>query len=152
MAKRRTASGVEAGADGMRKAAAGRDAEGKGNGTPRIPTAARRKKGILERIRDRESLAGVDLRFLWLAHWDLSRLDLRQANLRGTHLVGSDLSAADLRGAVLEGADLTNACLRGANLRGANLREALVQGADFRGISGLTKPSLQVLQARGAIV
>jgi uncharacterized protein YjbI with pentapeptide repeats len=111
-----------------------------------------RKKGLLDRIRDRESLAGADLRFLWFVHWDLSGRDLRAANLRGTHLTGSDLSGCDLRDAVLETANLRGACLREAQLHNANLNGALVHGADFRGVTGLTKAALCALEARGAIV
>jgi uncharacterized protein YjbI with pentapeptide repeats len=111
-----------------------------------------RKKGLLDRIRDRDSLAGADLRFLWLVHWDLSGRDLRAANLRGTQLTGSDLSSCDLRGAVLEAANLSGACLREAQLENANLRGALVHGADFRGVTGLTKATLGTLHTRGALV
>lgn len=111
-----------------------------------------RKKGLLDRIRDRDSLAGADLRFLWLVHWDLCGRDLRAANLRGTQLTGSDLSSCDLRDAVLEAANLSGACLRHARLDNANLKGALVSGADFRGATGLTRATLGALHARGAIV
>ena len=111
-----------------------------------------RKKALVDRIRDRDSLAGADLRFLWFVHWDLSGRDLRGANLRGTHLTGGDLSGCDLRNAVLEAANLGGACLRGAQLEQANLDDTLVQGADFRGVTGLTKATLRALEVRGAIV
>jgi uncharacterized protein YjbI with pentapeptide repeats len=111
-----------------------------------------RKKGLLDRIRDRESLAGADLRFLWFVHWDLSGRDMRAANLRGTQLTGSDLSRCDLRDAVLEAANLSGACLRDARLDNANLKGALVPGADFRGATGLSKATLGMLHARGAMV
>jgi uncharacterized protein YjbI with pentapeptide repeats len=113
---------------------------------------ATRKKALLDRIRDRDSLAGADLRFLWFVHWDLSGRDLRGANLRGAQLTGSDLSGCDLRNAVLEAANLSGACLRAAQLEQANLHGALVQGADFRDVTGLTRATLQVLEVRGAIV
>ena len=116
------------------------------------PTAPGRKKGLLDRIRDRESLAGADLRFLWFVHWDLSGRDLRTANLRGTQLTGSDLSRCDLRDAVLEAANLSGASLREARLDNANLKGALVHGADFRGATGLSKAALGALHARGALV
>jgi uncharacterized protein YjbI with pentapeptide repeats len=119
-------------------------------GRPRAPVG--RKKGLLDRIRDRESLAGADLRFLWFVHWDLSGRDLRAANLRGTQLTGSDLSSCDLRDAVLEAANLTGACLREAQLDNAKLNGTLVHGADFRGVTGVTKATLGALEARGAIV
>lgn len=111
-----------------------------------------RKKALVDRIRDRDSLAGTDLRFLWFVHWDLSGRDLRAANLRGTHLTGSDLSGCDLRNAVFAAANLSGACLRGAQLEHANFEGALVQGADFRGVTGLTKAMLSALEVRGAIV
>jgi uncharacterized protein YjbI with pentapeptide repeats len=129
-----------------------RDASGPRRGGGRRQASVGRKKGLLDRIRDRESLAGADLRFLWFVHWDLSGRDLRAANLRGTQLTGSDLSSCDLRDAVLEAANLSGACLREARLDNANLKEALVPGADFRGATGLTKAALGVLHARGAIV
>jgi uncharacterized protein YjbI with pentapeptide repeats len=111
-----------------------------------------RKKALLDKIRDRDSLAGADLRFLWFVHWDLSGRDLRAANLRGTQLSGGDLSGCNLRSAVLAGANLSGASLRGAQLEDADLEGALVQGADFRGASGLTKATLDALEGRGAIV
>lgn len=119
-------------------------------GRPRAPAA--RKKGLLDRIRDRESLAGADLRFLWFVHWDLSGRDLRGANLRGTQLTGGDLSSCDLRDAILEAANLCGACLRDAQLDNANLKGALVRGADFRGVTGLSKATLGVLAVHGAII
>jgi uncharacterized protein YjbI with pentapeptide repeats len=79
---------------------------------------------------------------------DLSRADLRNANLRGidlrsrrfygADLSGADLSGADLRDANMYGADLRHAYLhgadlRGANLGGANLGNAFLGGADLRG-------------------
>jgi uncharacterized protein YjbI with pentapeptide repeats len=118
----------------------------------RQPATPGRTKSLLDRIRNRESLAGADLRFLWLVHWDLSARDLRAANLRGTQLTGSDLSRCDLRDAVLEAANLSGACLRHAQLDNAHLKGALVHGADFRGATGLTNAALGALQARGAIV
>jgi uncharacterized protein YjbI with pentapeptide repeats len=121
-------------------------------GRRRRQASVGRKKGLLDRIRNRESLAGADLRFLWFVHWDLSGRDLRAANLRGTQLTGSDLSSCDLRDAVLEAANLSGACLRDARLDNAHLKGALVPGADFRGATGLTKATLGALHARGAIV
>jgi len=121
-------------------------------GEPRTHKRPTRQKGLLERIRERESLAGADLRRLWLSYWDLSKLDLCGAYLRGTYLVGSDLSGCDLRGANLEAANLSNACLRGAILEKANLLDAIVDSADFRGASGLSTGTLQALRSRGAIV
>ena len=55
---------------------------------------------------------------------DLSRANLKGADLVGTYLAGADLRNADLRGANLDGADLRHADLRGAYLGGVNLKEA----------------------------
>ena len=41
---------------------------------------------ILQKIEKHESLAGVDLRNLYLSGMDLSDLDLRRANLKGCRL------------------------------------------------------------------
>jgi uncharacterized protein YjbI with pentapeptide repeats len=54
-----------------------------------------------------------------LSGFDLSRVDLRGANLRGTKFCD-----ADLPGAHLEGANLFKAVLDGANLAGAFLTGA----------------------------
>ncbi len=50
---------------------------------------------ILQKIEKHESLAGVDLRNLYLSSMDLSNLDLRGANLKGCRLSsGADFSEA----------------------------------------------------------
>ena len=77
--------------------------------------------------------------------------DLSRAQLRGANLQGADLRRADLRGANLQEADLTKAYLRGAqfvdnfgiflkgfelgaaDLEGANLQQTDLQGANLRG-------------------
>ena len=96
------------------------------------PLEPAKPKRLVLKIRDHDSLAGLDMRFLWLNHWNLSGRDLRRANLRGARLNGANLSASDLRDAVLEAADLSGACLRGTLLKGADLRSAVVTDADFR--------------------
>lgn len=77
---------------------------------------------------------------------DLTRANLRNANLRDAQLEGANLTGANLRGANLSDADLKDAILRGANLTGANLNdtdftEANLQGANLTG-------SLNVREAR----
>ena len=62
---------------------------------------------------------------------DLSRADLRWADLSGAYLSEADLSGANLSGADLSGADLSGANLRWANLSGADL-----SGANLRYITG----------------
>ncbi len=63
----------------------------------------------------------------------LPRVDLRQANLSNTILVGAKLEEANLREANLTKANLRGVNLRGVNLRGADLRGAKLEGADMRG-------------------
>ena len=69
---------------------------------------------------------------------DLSRANLRganlmEANLSGANLIGANLSEADLFEANLSEADLSGANLRGADLIGANLSEANLGGAILSG-------------------
>ena len=69
---------------------------------------------------------------------DLSRANLRGADLCGANLREANLSKTNLRGACLCGADLSRANLSRANLSDANLsaadlREADLFGADMRG-------------------
>ncbi len=66
----------------------------------------------------------------------LSKADLRGADLHEAYLHGADLgkatlNRADLRGANLHGADLSGACLYEADLRGSDLREAVFRAADL---------------------
>jgi uncharacterized protein YjbI with pentapeptide repeats len=60
---------------------------------------------------------------------DLTRLDLRRANLRGAVLDSANLTAARLEEADLTLARLEGADLRQARLEGAELREARLEGA-----------------------
>ncbi|WP_346772631.1 MULTISPECIES: pentapeptide repeat-containing protein [unclassified Streptomyces] len=62
---------------------------------------------------------------------DLSRANLRGAQLVGAQLAEADLSEADLRGADLAKADLSGAVLVGADLAGADLRRASLLNADL---------------------
>lgn len=73
---------------------------------------------------------------------NLSRADLRGADLSGAHLgranlSGADLSVADLSGASLRWTTLNSADLSGANLGGADLGWTLLSGTDLRGAVGL---------------
>ncbi len=91
-------------------------------------------------------------------------LNLNEAELRKTNLIGADLveahlaraslAAANLSAADLDGADLRGADLHGANLSGANLSGADLQGADLHGanLSGadLHTAHLSEAQCRGA--
>src|SRR3990170_613821 len=73
---------------------------------------------ILQKIEKHESLAGVDLRNLYLSGMDLSNLDLKGANLKGCRLSNGKLAASDLTNADLSDAMLINASFKKANLAG----------------------------------
>ena len=89
----------------------------------------------------RISLAGGDLRGVFLFSAKLTSSDLVQvrliaaflrfANLSGARLNGAYLGMADLTGARLNGADLTTASLFWANLTNADLTEANLTKADL---------------------
>jgi hypothetical protein len=63
------------------------------------------------------------------AQLDLSKANLRHANLTLADLSGANLSRADLSKAILLGADLTGAILSRAILSGADLKSAVVAAA-----------------------
>jgi uncharacterized protein YjbI with pentapeptide repeats len=67
-----------------------------------------------------------------LKECDLSRVNLRGADLRGCDFNGAYLRWADLRGCDLRGANLRWTDLRGCDLRGANLELADLSFAKFR--------------------
>jgi len=81
---------------------------------------------------------------------DLSRADLRNANLSGGDLRNTNLTDADLQGAILTGANLS-----GADLRDANFAEADLDGADLRQACGdnarFTQAKLQKADFREAL-
>src|SRR5688572_19683250 len=66
-------------------------------------------KHILERVYSHESLAGIDLRNLYLSYINFSGLDLRAANLEGCCLNHALLDDCDLTDANLCNAKLTQA-------------------------------------------
>jgi uncharacterized protein YjbI with pentapeptide repeats/beta-lactamase regulating signal transducer with metallopeptidase domain len=66
---------------------------------------------------------------------DLSRHDLRGADLRNLKLTAADLSGADLRNARLDGVVFTGVDLSGVKLDGASLTNAHFIGVDISGIS-----------------
>ncbi|MBE9089720.1 pentapeptide repeat-containing protein [Microcystis aeruginosa LEGE 11464] len=90
---------------------------------------------------------------------DLSRANLRganlmEANLRGANLMEANLRGANLRGAILSrailsGAILNGAILKEANLKEANLKEAILWGANLRG-ANLSRAFLGWAILRGA--
>jgi uncharacterized protein YjbI with pentapeptide repeats len=85
---------------------------------------------------------------------DLSRANLRGANLREANLRGAFLSEANLRGAFLMEANLSWAFLMEANLRGANLIGANLSGTDLWGAdlseANLSEADLSGANLRGA--
>ena len=83
------------------------------------------------------NLSGADLRYANLSNADLryanlSGTDLRYANLSNADLSYADLSYADLRNSNLRYSNLSSANLRGANLNRADLSGANLNGADLR--------------------
>jgi uncharacterized protein YjbI with pentapeptide repeats len=105
---------------------------------------------ILQKIEKRESLAGVDLRNLYLSGMDLSNLDLRGANLKGCRLSHGKLAASDLTNADLTDTMLIDASFKKANLAGTVFRGAIVAGADFSEAKGLNRELIRFLKAKGA--
>ncbi|MFO0551066.1 MAG: DUF2169 domain-containing protein [Polyangiaceae bacterium] len=102
---------------------------------------------IERRIREGDSLEGLDMSDLDLSGFDFSgkrlngsklvrtnlrRARLRGCNLTGTTLEGADLVEADLDDAQLERANLTGAKLSGATLRRAYLTDVNLANADAR--------------------
>ena len=81
----------------------------------------------------RADLSRANLRGANLLMANLHRADLRGAAICGAHLYGAVLSRADLHGAYLNGADLGSADLRGAYLNVADLHRADLCGADLSG-------------------
>lgn len=78
-------------------------------------------------------LLGLDLREWEPGSNDLSRLQLKNCDLRGVELAGVDLRNSNLSLSDLGGANLAGADLSGSDLEGANFVAADVSGADFSG-------------------
>lgn len=121
-------------------------------------------------------LLGLDLRQWQPASHDLSRLQLKNCDLRGVDLSGvnlsnCNLSLSDLRRANLAGADLSGSDLEGANFAGANLSgsdlsgcqlsatrffddsmAAVVEGTVFGGVWGLVEDQEDFLRGQGVDV
>ena len=95
----------------------------------------------LAALRDTGSCAGCDL----------TKADLRWANVYGAELAGApNLVGAVLDGAVLDGANLYGANLEAARLRGASLRGAEMSWTSLRG-ADLTGADLTGARLDGAI-
>jgi TIR domain/Pentapeptide repeats (8 copies) len=97
----------------------------------------RRKNPTIRPDLSRADLRGANLLMAQLVLADFIEADLSGADLRGAHLneaqlVLADLGGADLRGADLRGAHLDCAHLHLANFHGADLDGADLDGADIR--------------------
>jgi hypothetical protein len=77
-------------------------------------------------------LWGINLPFINLSKSDLRLANLREVNFYRASFENSDLSMAILKNANLREANMKNAKLYHANLRGADLRRANLTGADLR--------------------
>jgi uncharacterized protein YjbI with pentapeptide repeats len=105
---------------------------------------------ILKRIYNHESLAGVDLRNLYLSCMDFSGLELRRADLEGCCLSHALLDDCDLTEANLTNANLRHTSFNRAKMTGAILTDVVADGASFEGVSGLTPSTRKYLKSRGA--
>jgi uncharacterized protein YjbI with pentapeptide repeats len=107
-------------------------------------------KPILQRIYKHQSLAGIDLRNLYLSFMDFSCLELRRADLAGCCLNHALLDDCDLSDANLTNAKLSHASLDRANLAGAILAGVVADGASFHGATGLAPSTKEYLKSKGA--
>ena len=105
---------------------------------------------ILLKIQNHQSLAGVDLRNLYLSYMNLSNLDLREANFEGCKLAHAIMDGTDLSRANLANTYLTNTSFKNTNLTGALFKDAIVGGADFSGAEGLSSHVKEYLRSKGA--
>ena len=107
-------------------------------------------KHILKKIYNHESLAGVDLRNLYLSCTNFSGLELCRADLEGCCLSHALLDDCDLTDANLTNANLSHASFNRANLTGAILTNVVADSASFENVQGLTASSKKYLKSRGA--
>ena len=103
-------------------------------------------------------LSRTDLRQANIGKANLKGSDLTEANLEGAHLGEANLEGADLWEANLEGADLWKTHLEGANLRGANLEDIQywdrIAGIKLANIEGVLNPPegfVEWAKERGAV-
>src|SRR6516162_10918222 len=112
--------------------------------------ADRNIRFILNKIYNRESLVGSDLRNLYFSCMDFAGMDLRHANFEGARLSHGVLDGSDLRNANFANTDLKNASFQHANLAGTVFRNAIVCGANFSQVKGLTAEVKKYLISKGA--
>lgn len=105
---------------------------------------------LLNKIYNRESLVGSDLRNLYFSCMDFAGMDLRQTNFEGARLSHGVLDRSDLTNANFANTDLKNASFQQANLTGAVFRNAVVNGANFADVIGLTAEVKNYLKSKGA--
>lgn len=84
-----------------------------------------------------------------LTEFNLTGVNLRDANLKGATLSNVNLSKADLTGANLQGAILNSANLSRTSLTGANLKSASLENADLS-YAGLLSANLEGANLKGA--
>ncbi|MFQ5522389.1 MAG: pentapeptide repeat-containing protein [Acidimicrobiia bacterium] len=94
-------------------------------------------------------LKNCDLRGVDLSGADLAESNLSLSNLSGASLAGADLSGSDLEGADFSGADLRGADLSGTALTATRFDGALVEKANFSGAWGLVESQQRYLTVQG---
>jgi len=97
------------------------------------------REEVLEKIKNKESMAEANLEKIDLSACDLSGADFSKtnledadfsgSNLRGTNFSEANLQGANLRGASLERANFSKADLRWSDTKGASFRKANLKGA-----------------------
>lgn len=108
-------------------------------------------RDILHKIHNHKSLAGVDLRNLYLSYMDFSGLDLQNANFEGCRLSHAIMDGSDLSGANVANTNLTDTSFRETNLSGTIFKAAIVVRANFSGAKGLSAETTRYLKSKGAI-
>jgi len=107
-------------------------------------------KRILEKVYHRQSLAGQDLRNLYMSFVNLTGLELCRTDLEGCCLNHALMDDCDLTNANLTNARLSHASLRRVKLGGAVLTNIVADGASFEGATGLTASTIEYLKSKGA--
>jgi uncharacterized protein YjbI with pentapeptide repeats len=112
--------------------------------------ADRNLRLIMNKIYNRESLVGSDLRNLYFSCMDFAGMDLRHTNFEGARLSHGVLDRSDLSNANFANTDLKNASFQQANITGTVFRNAIVCGANFSKVKGLTAELKKYLISKGA--
>lgn len=96
---------------------------------------------VMQKIFNRVSFAGADVRDAQMQGSDLRGADLEGANFYGAHLQGARLDNANLKGANFWGANLSHASCKGTIAKSADLRWADLQQTNWHG-ADLTEANL----------